>query len=272
LWYDASTVPEPPSDPPPDPEGTVQALTVRPLRRVVAALCLSLPLAVPVGPVEAARPPARPPAGKGTGKAAPKRTGTTVVVRSTTRGARIYVDGQPVGTVPQEAPIPVSPGMHTIKVTKPGHSDYLDTFQVKRGEEHVLEIDLLALAGVLIVDSTAPGAIVAVDQRQIGEVPFEGEISPGTRSLEVRAPGYSTFRQSLEVVAGETYTFDAHLIALAPGSEFGEAATPWYGHWWLWAGAAVLVAGGVTAGILLTREEAQETPRNQLPFEWLDAR
>ncbi len=265
-------MPEPPSDPPPDPEGTVQALTVRPLRRVVAALCLSLPLAVPVGPVEAARPPARPPAGKGTGKAAPKRTGTTVVVRSTTRGARIYVDGQPVGTVPQEAPIPVSPGTHTIKVTKPGHSDYLDTFQVKRGEEHVLEIDLLALAGVLIVDSTAPGAIVAVDQRQIGEVPFEGEISPGTRSLEVRAPGYSTFRQSLEVVAGETYTFDAHLIALAPGSEFGEAATPWYGHWWLWAGAAVLVAGGVTAGILLTREEAQETPRNQLPFEWLDAR
>jgi len=250
----------------------MQTVPVRHLRRVVGVLCLCLPLAVPVGPVEAARLPTRPPPGKTTAKPAPKRPSTTVIVRSTTRGARIYVDGQPVGTVPQDAPIPVSPGTHTIKVTKPGHSDYLDTFQVKRGEEHVLEIDLLALAGVLIVDSMASGAIVAVDQRQIGEVPFEGEISPGTRTLEVRAPGYSTFRQSIEVVAGETYTFDAHLIALAPGNDFGEAETPWYGHWWLWAGTAVLVAGGVTAGILLTREEAQETPRNQLPFEWLDAR
>jgi hypothetical protein len=250
----------------------VQAFIVRHLCRVGGALSLGLSLALAPGLAMAARPVARPPAGKAAAGKNPKRVQTSVLVRSTTRGARIYIDGQSVGTVPWEAAIVVSPGTHTIKVSKPGHSDYLDTFQVKRGEERVLEIDLLALAGVLIVDSTAPGAIVAVDQRQIGEVPFEGEISPGQRTLEVRAPGYTTFRESLEVVAGETYRFDAQLVALPPGMESGGAETPWYGHWWLWAGAAALVAGGVTAGILLTREEAEETPRNQLPFEWLDAR
>lgn len=199
--------------------------------------------------------------------ASSKSRASTVLVRSTTEGARIYIDDEGVGQVPQTLPLALPPGTHTIKVTKPGFSNYLDTFQLKRGQELVLEIDLLALAGVLQVNASVPGALVAVDQRQIGTVPFEGEIPPGKRVLEVRAQGHSSFRKELDVVAGESYRFDAQLIALPPGEEPGE--TPWYGHWWVWAGAAAVVAGGVTAALLLSENEASAPPRNQVEFDWV---
>ena len=100
-------------------------------------------------------------------------------------------------------------------------------------------------------------------------MPFDGEVTPGEHMLEVRAPGHSTFKESLTVVAGETYPFDVQLVPLAVGA--GEVApTPWYGHWWVWAGAAAVVAGGVTAGLLLSRNQAEDTPRNQLPISLTD--
>ena len=37
------------------------------------------------------------------------------------------------------------------------------------------------------------------------------------------------------------------LVAAPPG--YDEGPTPWYGRWWVWTGAAVLVAGGVTAAV-----------------------
>ena len=206
---------------------------------------------------------------RGTGAKGGKSRASTVMVRSTTEGARVFIDGEMVGVIPQKLPIALAPGAHTIKVGKPGHSDYLDTFELKRGQELVLEIDLLALSGVLQVNSIAPGAIVAIDQRQIGEVPYDGEVPPGAHVLEVRAAGYSTFRKELSVIAGDTYQYDVTLVPLTHGGDDG-AVTPWYGHWWVWAGTAAVVAGGVTAGILLSRSEADATPRNQLPISLSD--
>jgi hypothetical protein len=229
------------------------------------ALCLLTSVSlVAVHPAVAAPRPAA------AGKAAGKSRASTVFVRSTTPGARIFIDGESVGTTPQKLPVALAPGAHTIKVSKPGHSDYLDTFQLKRGQDLVLEIDLLALAGILQVNATAPEAIVAIDQRQLGTVPFEGEITPGAHVLEVRAPGHTTFRQDLSVIAGELYAYDVQLVALAPGAMGGDADTPWYGHWWVWAGAAAVVAGGVTAGLLLSRSEPEAAPRNQLPISLSD--
>lgn len=236
-------------------------LIVSPSRLAIrVALCLA------VGPVLPGAARARTGTGRG---AAGKFRASTVLVRSTTEGARIFIDGEMVGVIPQKLPIALAPGPHTIKVGKPGHSDYLDTFELKRGQELLLEIDLLALAGVLQVNSTAPGAIVAIDQRQIGEVPYDGEIPPGAHVLEVRAPGHSTFRKDLSVVAGDTYQYDVTLVPLA-NSGADDADTPWYGHWWVWAGTAAVVAGGVTAGLLLSRTEAEATPRNQLPISLSD--
>ncbi len=189
------------------------------------------------------------------------------MVRSTTEGAGIFIDGERVAAVPQKLPLVLPPGTHTIKVSKPGFSDYLDTFTLKKGQELVLELDLLARAGVLQITCNADDALVVVDQRQIGNTPFDGEIPDGHRVLEVRAPAHSTFRKELDVVAGETYRFDAQLVPMAGGGGGGDV--PWYGHWWVWTAAAVAVAGGVTAGVLVSRPDVAAEPRNRLELDMI---
>jgi hypothetical protein len=184
------------------------------------------------------------------------RTGT-LQIRSLTIDADVLVDGKSIGQLPFKAPIAMRVGRHTLKVIKPGHADYIDTFQIKRRKTTTLEIDLLPISGVLRLDTDPPGAMVIIDGRQRGETPYDGELKPGERALELRLPGYSTYKQRLSVAAGAVYPIlvpllDAPIIAPVE-------ATPWYGHWWVWAGAAVVV-GGVTLAVLNQDADAPPDP------------
>ncbi len=176
----------------------------------------------------------------------------TVIVQSTTAGAQIFIDGKAVAEVPMKLPLALRAGEHTIRVTKPGYADYLDTFRVRRRKDEVLAIDLLAVAGVLRIDANPQGQVV-VDGRQIGETPFEGELEPGERKVEVRSPGRSVFKKTLKIVAGEVFVLEVTLVPLPPREP--AVATPWYGEWWVWAGAAAVVAVGVTSAVVLSADE-----------------
>ncbi|MEZ4475579.1 MAG: PEGA domain-containing protein [bacterium] len=180
-------------------------------------------------------------------------------MESTTIGAVIVVDGEVVGEVPMEAPVTLKPGSHTIKVQKPGHADYIDTFKVTARKPTILEIDLLPVAGILRFESTPAGATVVIDGRQLGETPYQGELPPGQRVVELRLPGYTVYRREFLVRAGETYPLAADLVPM-PEIPPDDLVTPWYGHWWVWAGAAALV-GGVTAAVLLS-DDGRDTPPN----------
>jgi hypothetical protein len=189
---------------------------------------------------------------RGGKKPPPKSRDGSLLVQSTTLGAIIVVDGQPMGEVPMEAPLPLKPGDHSIKLTKAGHADYIDTFRIEARKRTLLEIDLLPVAGILRFDSTPTGAAVVVDGRQLGETPYEGELKPGPRVVELRLPGYTVYQREIIVNAGELYPLAADLVPLAEVPV--DTETPWYGHWWVWAGTAVVV-GGLTAALLLGGEE-----------------
>ncbi len=192
-----------------------------------------------------------------TGAGRPPPTGT-VLVRSGTTGARILIDEHEAGTVPMTLPVVLRAGEHSVKVSRPGHADYLDTFRLKAGQDLVLEIDLLPTAGVIRVEADAPGAVVLVDGRPIGEAPFEGEVEPGEREVEVRASGHATFRQTVALEAGEASTVNAKMLPLPDGPAAG-AAPAWYERWYVWAGAAAVLAGGVAVAVVATRGADGET-------------
>ena len=184
------------------------------------------------------------------------RTGD-LQIRSLTIDAEVLIDGERVGDLPIEAPIALRPGRHTLNVTKPGHADYIDTFKITHRKTTTLEIDLLPISGVLRLDTEPSGAMVIIDGRQRGEAPYDGELKPGERALELRLPGYSTHKQRLDVVAGVVYPISVPLVeapVVAPAEP-----TPWYGHWWVWAGAAVVV-GGVTLAVLNQDADAPPDP------------
>lgn len=201
----------------------------------------------------------------GAGKKEKSRTGT-VLVRSATTGASIYIDQQLIGEVPMAVPLALRSGRHTIKVSHPGYADFLDTFEIKAGRDEVLEIDLVAVAGVLQVDGGPAGATVIVDGRQVGEVPYRGELKPGERLVELRAPGHSADRRKMQVTAGETYQLSVALVPLPPPPV--PEPTPWYGRWWVWAGAAAVVAAGVTTALVLSDGDAPpRDPAHIVPVE-----
>lgn len=174
------------------------------------------------------------------------RTGT-LHIQSLTVGAQVMIDGEIVGDLPLQTPLKLKPGSHSIKITKPGHADYIDTFKIKRRKRTTLEIDLLPISGVLRLSSDPPGAMVIIDGRQLGETPYDGELKPGERALELRLPGYSTHKERVRVTAGEIYPLDVTLFEVPVAAPVVE--TPWYGHWWVWAGAAVVI-GGVTVAAM----------------------
>ena len=198
--------------------------------------------------------------------AAKPKKATSVDVQSTTEGALVFVDGRQVGLVPLANAIPLTPGQHTIKVSKPGFADYLDQFTLRAGQSKTINVDLSARAAILRIDGSPLGAIVAIGQKQIGEIPYEGEVLAGAEVLEVRAKGYTSHKQPVELVLGELSAIEVRLVPLPEGSITAADAT-WYGQWWVWAGAAAVVAGGVTAAILLSQPEPEPPPKNPLEID-----
>ena len=205
-----------------------------------------------------------------------RRTRTsTVVVTSTTTGAKLFIDGHEVGEVPMRMPLALRSGLHTVKVSRPGYADYIDSFEIDPGEDLVLEIDLLATAGVLRVNASVFDAHVFADGQPLGPVPYDGELEPGSRTIQVRAPGHAAFEQTFEVMEGQVYPLEVTLVPLPArvrnrvvGDGDRSDDTAWYGHWWVWAGAAVVVAGGVTAAVLASgADDGSPEPDYTVPID-----
>jgi hypothetical protein len=171
-------------------------------------------------------------------------------LESTTRGARVFVDGERAGTTPLAGPLRLEVGKHTLKMTKKGYTDYLDVFTVKPGQTTTLDIDLLPMAGILEVTANVPEARVFVDGEFVGTTPLETEVLIGKRSVRVKKAGYYDFIRTIKSIAGKTAELDVQLKAMPAGSTPYRPAPPeppeWYEKWYVWAGAA----GGLAAATL----------------------
>ncbi|MCA9541207.1 MAG: PEGA domain-containing protein [Myxococcales bacterium] len=198
------------------------------------------------------------------GRSRRKPKPTTVLVSSLTEGAEIQIDGVPVATVPMHDPLTLPPGEHTVRVSRPGYADYLDSFRLKVGEAAVLNIDLLAVAGVLVVRADPPGAEVVVDGKIVGTAPFRGDMEPGPRAVILRAPGRTAWRRLMRVEAGQSYNIDVVLLPEAPPPD-----PSWYENPWVWGGvaAAAVVVAAVVIGVSASGEEALPAPDYQLTIE-----
>lgn len=188
----------------------------------------------------------------------------TLVIRSLTVGAAIYVDGRPAGTLPMPLPLALSPGQHTVRVAKAGHADYIDTFTIRPGRETLLEIDLLAMSGALAVSARPPGAGVYIDGRYVGDAPWRGDVEAGARIVEVRAPGHAPWRQVLDLPLGEEQVID---VQLAPAAAAAPPDDPWYAEPLVWIGVGAAVTAGVVAVVLVTADDPAPRPDASVVIE-----
>jgi hypothetical protein len=179
-----------------------------------------------------------------------RRNPARLVLQSATTGAEVYIDGEKVGEVPLDGPIRLRPGKHTLKISLPGYTQYLDVFSARRGKTTRLEIDLLPVAGVLEVRSNVPESSVLIDGKFVGTTPLGTEVLPGKRMLVVRKAGHHDFVETIQAVAGQTIRAQAELTPLPVESRVPAVTTAspaprpqWYKRWYVWAA----VAGGAAA-------------------------
>lgn len=82
------------------------------------------------------------------------------------------------------------------------------------------------------------------------------------RSNQLEASNLRPGRYSLRVIADQDDYYPLRTdVYVAPGAnnvrsfDIRERETPWYGEWWVWTIAGVVVAGSVTTALLLTQDE-----------------
>ena len=185
-------------------------------------------------------------AGQATGQA----TGQTgLLVRCPTEQADVYIDGEVAGKTPLAAPLPLSPGEHTIRVSRPGYTPFIDVFKVKNGQVTKLDVEILPISGVLRVTVKGGGeGRVFVDDRYSGPTPLEAEVPTGSHAVRVERYGYFPESFSVSSVAGQVIEREVDLKQKP--AELMKPQTKWYQKWWVWTLGAVGVAAVATAVIV----------------------
>src|SRR5512140_1883357 len=196
-------------------------------------------------------------------------TELVVSVGESVKGARLFVDERDLGLITGQA-VGVTPGDHKISIRRLGYADLSIKVKFDKGERQELDVELEPVSGVLTIQANVPAAEVMVDGRAMGKAPLrELLLTPGTHEVRVAKQGYLTDIAKLSIRAGKDYTLNSllkpgtdpvpdrpELARLTPGTNvagnpgMGTAAggsaiagaTPRFGQWYVWAGAAALVA------------------------------
>jgi PEGA domain len=180
-----------------------------------------------------------------------RRISGTLLIESTTKGAKVYIDGDEVGSIPMGNPIRLMPGQHTVKVTKPGHTQYMETIRIRRGRKVRLEVDLLPIAGVVTLLTSPGGARVYLDGKFAGKTPLRGlEIKAGKHTVRIAHIGFYDAIRKFQIVAGIQRKILVQLKSLPDNINPLIRKIPpkkWYEKWWVWASAAGGLVALVTA-------------------------
>jgi tetratricopeptide (TPR) repeat protein len=126
--------------------------------------------------------------------------------------------------------------------------------------------ELKTKLGQIAITCTTDGAEVTVDGKQVGSTPL-GEMvwtTPGRHQIAVQREGYSPAIEDVAVLAGKAAAVNIELRpidlrapnaggdgALVRNGGAAEESKPVYRNVWFWVAAGVVVAAGVTAGVLI---------------------
>ncbi|WP_437647217.1 kelch repeat-containing protein [Sorangium sp. So ce362] len=116
----------------------------------------------------------------------------TVDVADAEIGASILVDGQHRGDYPLPAPLRIGAGSHVVRVYKEGFEPFETRVDVAGGQvvRILSRLQKLVESGRLRVTEQRGEALdVLVDGYTVGKTPWEGPLSPGRHTVELRGAG-----------------------------------------------------------------------------------
>lgn len=129
--------------------------------------------------------------------------------------AEVFVDGERVGSVPQEKEM--QPGDHFVVVTKAGYKKFEQKVRLEAGQTITVTAELDA-AGALRVLSTPSGAEVLIDGEVIGATPLNQEdVDVGDHVVTVRMVEHYDYEQQIKIEGGQRTIVSAKLERIDTG-------------------------------------------------------
>jgi len=136
-----------------------------------------------------------------------------IVVNADADNATVYIDGEDAGLAPvvvSEA----SPGVHAIAIQSAGYREFRTTCRVGPGVDCRVDAELTPIGSPVRVEANVTSARLFVDGEELGPIPWEGTIAPGSHRLEVRAEGFESHAEQIRLAAqDETRLFNIALNA-----------------------------------------------------------
>jgi len=174
-------------------------------------------------------------------------------------GTEIRIDGRHIGVAPLDDVVVLSAGRRRIELTADGHVPVRDDLEVVGGQARTLRIELARrdTAGTVSITTDPEQAEVRIDGLDVGEAPVTRRLPAGGHVVEAVAPGYETYRTSVDLA--DRQQLPLHLV-------LDEDTDPITSEWWFWAGASALIVGATVAVVLLALpSEPDPFPGNSHP-------
>jgi hypothetical protein len=179
-----------------------------------------------------------------------------LVIETSVEGAEVLVDEEVIGVTPLADPIELEPGSHTVRVRRPGYTEFTDVVRVRAGQRIALPVDLMALSMVLTVRTTPDEARVFVDGTFRGTSPIELELTEGRHRIRITHPTHREVTRQITAAPGQTEAIDVELEELS-ASELAPARAPeWYDDPLVWVavgGGAVVLAVAIVIIAVVTQ-------------------
>src|SRR6185503_12362546 len=142
----------------------------------------------------------------------------------------------------------LDPGAHVFTVSRRGFADVVLNRTFRPGSQGDLDLKLDLLPATLKASSAQRGALVRVDEHDVGPVPVSVLRPPGKYTVEVAKDGFVPYRTKVTVKPGDEVVIPAQLSEDKPSI---------LTRWWFWGGVAVLVGAGVAITYAATRPDPQ---------------
>jgi hypothetical protein len=127
---------------------------------------------------------------------------TSIDVTANESDATLSIDDVPVGKTPFAGAVRIDVGKRTVKLSKEGFIDSVQTVDVASGSRMPVTFKLEPVTKTALVAITvggAPSATVYIDGKDVGPAPFKGELTAERHTVEARSPGFVTVGQTVDV-------------------------------------------------------------------------
>ena len=143
--------------------------------------------------------------------AAPAAVTGQLRILSVPLGAAVNVDGKAQGSTPITLP-EMSPGVHTVTLTKAGYRAETRNIDVERGKRAQISAVLVSSLANITVNSTPAGASVLVDGTETGKLtPAQVQVPEGSHKITLKMQGWRNAETNVTLKPGETYNYAPEL-------------------------------------------------------------